>query len=368
LIKNIKKHLQILYRQIIYYIFKIIYGDIVGKISPGEDKDIRLEKIQIDQINYEIFYCSNASLYTDRIHDTAIIKNNKIIDGPSFQLRNNRNEDCEYNSVFKKGTPRFKKKINGIVLSLLTGGGGNSNYWHWLFDVLPRLMIFDSLKNKNQKIDFYLFPDLDKKFQIQTLDFLKISNQKRLSSKYFRHFSSNEIIITSHPYTLLNNPDLDSLNIPAWIIDYLKNKFLTVMIQNKNNSKSFPSKIYINRKDGTSFRYIINEKEVEKNLKDKGFSSVTLSDYSFLDQISLFHNAKKIVGLHGAGFANIIFCKPNTEILELKPNTAGDVIKNLAIKNNLIYNDISPSPKTINYNNQAGDIEVDLKLLNKSLN
>ena len=40
-----------------------------------------------------------------------------------------------------------------------------------------------------------------------------------------------------------------------------------------------------------------------------------------------FFNAKKMVGLHGAGFANIVFCKPNTKILELQSNTAGDIIK-----------------------------------------
>ena len=47
----------------------------------------------------------------------------------------------EDNIVLKKGTPRFKKKIKGKVFSLLTGGGGNENYFHWLFDVLPRLKI-----------------------------------------------------------------------------------------------------------------------------------------------------------------------------------------------------------------------------------
>ena len=54
-------------------------------------------------------------------------------------------------------------------------------------------------------------------------------------------------------------------------------------------------------------------------------------------------------------------------MLELKSTTAGDAIKNLAINNKLIYKDISLVPKTINWNNQAGDIEIDLKILNKTL-
>ena len=153
-------------------------------------------------------------MYTDTIHDTALIKENKIIEGPSFQLRNNYNTDCLNNSVIKNGTPRLRKKVKGTVLSLLTGGGGNSNYWHWLFDVLPRIEIYKK-KNKNfDKIDFFLFPSLNNKFQKESLDLLKINPKKRLSSKNYRHFKADRIIATSHPYNILNDPSADSLNIP----------------------------------------------------------------------------------------------------------------------------------------------------------
>ena len=70
-----------------------------------------------------------------------------------------------------------------------------------------------------------------------------------------------------------------------------------------------------------------------------------------------------MIGLHGAGFANIVFCKTGTKIIEMRSNTAGDVIKNLAISNKLIYHDISCIPKTINYNNQLGDIHINLENL-----
>ena len=88
-------------------------------------------------------------------------------------------------------------------MSLLTGGGGNSNYWHWLFDVLPRLHIIEKLKTK-VPIDYYLFPNLSEKFQYQTLDILKIPNEKRLSSIKLRHFEANKILVTDHPYNIFN--------------------------------------------------------------------------------------------------------------------------------------------------------------------
>ena len=121
---------------------------------------------------------------------------------------------------------------------------------------------------------------------------LQISNKKRLSSKSFRHFDADEIVVTSHPYNILNDPTKDSLNIPNWIYDYLRLNFLEKGLIN-TKLKFFPKKIYINRKDSASLvRHILNEDEIEQNLKNNGFSSLTLSDYSFIDQIALFHNAK----------------------------------------------------------------------------
>jgi capsular polysaccharide biosynthesis protein len=364
-----KRYLSKLYKSIIYKIFKLFYGEIYSITKSNDSSDIKEKKIEIKKSKYKIFFCNNSTLYTDRVHDTAVIKDNRIIEGPSFQIRNNIYKECKDNSVFEKGTPRFRKRLKGTVLSLLTGGGGNSNYWHWLFDVLPRLEILRQAGKSLEDVDYFLFPSFDQKFQSESLDKLNIPQGKRLSSKNYRHVKADQIITTSHPYIFLNDPFKDSLNIPLWIFDFLRNKFLKKIDQDNLEQKSFPSKIFINRKDGKTkkWRFIINELEVENFLKSSGFKSVTLSDYSLLDQVKLFYNAKTIVGLHGAGFANIIYSKPGTKVLEFKSTNAGDAIKNLALNNKLNYNDISSSPKTTNHKYQAGDIEIDLKLLHKSL-
>ena len=190
---------------------------------------------------------------------------------------------------------------------------------------------------------------------------------KKDSSKSYEHIKSDEIITTTHPYTFLNDPLADSLYIPTWIFDFLRQVFLKKINLRITEKKRYSNKIFINRKDGTGWRYIINENEVEKNLISQGFQSLTLSKLSFIEQVKIFNSAETVVGLHGAGFANLVFCKPGTKVLELKSKTAGDAIKTLAINNKLIYKDISLEPKTINWNNQAGDIEIDLKILNKSL-
>ena len=286
------------------------------------------------------------------------------------EIRNKENLDIQYsdiskNIVFKKGTPRIKRKINGTVFSLLTGGAGNSNYWHWLFDVLPRFKILENQYNFND-IDYFLFPDTKERFQKETLDLLNIPKSKILSSKDFRHIEAKQIITVDHPYVLKNNPTAEIQNIPTWILNYLNEKFIP-----KYKEIKLPQKIYIDRKDSKSnhrhLRKIINEKEVKNYLIKKGFSIIALSELSFLDQINLFSNAKQIIGLHGAGFANLVFCKPETFALEVKSEVAAPVIGNLAKKLGLKFKEMSIKPEKNPNNDQQGLIYVSIKDLEKKL-
>ena len=159
----IKKKLINLLNSIGYKIGILIYGKITNSIKANKNSLIEILNSKIDSSLYTIFKIKNCRIYTDTVTDTAFILDNNIVDGPSFQHRDGKNADVMKNIVITKGTPRFKK-IKGTVFSLLTGGGGNSNYWHWLLDVLPRINILEN-KIDLQSIDYFLFPDLREKFQ-----------------------------------------------------------------------------------------------------------------------------------------------------------------------------------------------------------
>ena len=370
---SIKKKIQSIFKNIGYSLSKAFYGHIKGVIESKNNPSIEIiEKTLEKDYLYKIYIIKHCKLYTDTVNDAAFIIKDKIIDGPSYQFRFEKfqgvkNSDISQNIVFKKGTPRIKRKINGTVFSLLTGGAGNSNYWHWLFDVLPRFKILENQYNFND-IDYFLFPDTKERFQKETLDLLNIPKSKILSSKDFRHIEAKQIITVDHPYVLKNNPTAEIQNIPSWILNYLNEKFIP-----KYKEIKLPQKIYIDRKDSKSnhrhLRKIINEKEVKNYLIKKGFSIIALSELSFLDQINLFSNAKQIIGLHGAGFANLVFCKPETFALEVKSEVAAPVIGNLAKKLGLKFKEMSIKPEKNPNNDQQGLIYVSLKdLENKLIN
>ena len=193
-----------------------------------------------------------------------------------------------------------------------------------------------------------------------------INKEKQLSSENFRHIICDKLFVTSHPVLRSSDATGSIQNIPKWISDWLKDTFVL-----KKNNKNFFKKIYIDRSDSISnvkhLRTIENEEEVKNYLSSVGFEIVRLSEYSFKDQVSIFNAAETIIGLHGAGFANIVFSKPNTKIIELKANPLDDVIKNLAIKNNLIHKSIDCALDEVKPHNQFGHVRVPMEELDRIL-
>ena len=372
----IKKFLQKIFKIVSYGILSKVYGKIEKSVDISEDDRVKVKIINIEKdLNYKVYNVTNGRLYTDRIQDTAILLDDKIIEQPSFQLRHTPdskiyNSNIRNNIVFKKGTPRKLINLNGTVLSLLTGGGGNDKYWHWLFDVLPRLALCSKTKSLTD-IDYFLLPDHIKKFQVETLDYLEVPKNKRLSSEKFRHIKAQKLIVTDHPVVITGDATNDIMNMPYWISQWLKDNFLREKI--KKNKKKI-KKIYIDRSDKITEkkpqRLIANEAEIKKYLLKNNFILVKLHDIKFIDQVELFYNAECIVGLHGGGFANLVFCKPGTKVVELRSSNAGTPIENLAKKNNLNYSSVIVEAKQIeefNSPNQQGSIQIPISSLIKVL-
>ena len=370
-----RKFLQKIFKIISYFLFSKVHGKIEKSIESNSDERIKIKIVNIEKdLKYKVYKIFNGRLYTDRVHDTAVILDNKIIDGPSFQQRYYEdsqmyNSKVEDNIVFTKGTPRKLRNLDGLILSLLTGGGGNNSYWHWLFDVLPRLCLCSKAVNLKE-IDYFLLPNLLKKFQNETLDYLGIPKNKRLSSEKFRHIKARELIVTDHPWYVTGDAAVDNNNQPNWIAGWLRDNFINSNMVTEVKERK---KIYIDRGIKTNQpiqRSIANEDEVKGELLKNNFIPVKLHEISFREQVNLFYNAKCVVGLHGAGFANLVFCKFGTKVIELRNPTSGDSIKNISKKNNLNYDPITVEAKQIhklNFPNQHGSHQIPINSLIKKL-
>jgi len=74
--------------------------------------------------------------------------------------------------------------------------------------------------------------------------------------------------------------------------------------------------LYVCRDDAFN-RPLLNEAAAARLCADRGFQVVRLARLPVMDQVALFAGARRIVAPHGAGLANLLFCRPGTALLEL---------------------------------------------------
>ena len=65
---------------------------------------------------------------------------------------------------------------------------------------------------------------------------------------------------------------------------------------------------------------IANVDQVEAALSRYGFETVYLEGMRVADQIQLFQRAEFVIGPHGAGLANLLFCELGTKVIEFMPS------------------------------------------------
>ena len=78
-------------------------------------------------------------------------------------------------------------------------------------------------------------------------------------------------------------------------------------------------RLFVNRRAG-SRRSVINFEELRPALEEFGFDVVDTEGWSLADQVALFSSAEHVVGIHGAGLANMIFRRgARCSVLEIFP-------------------------------------------------
>jgi tetratricopeptide (TPR) repeat protein len=215
------------------------------------------------------------------------------------------NHPSKHSLLQSKKLPAIDK-IEGTVAIL--AGLFNHVYFHWMFEILPRIELLNLSGIELDSIDKFLISDR-LPFEKETLSLLEIPPTKIITPEAYPHIQATNLIVPSFPGTIAW--------MPKWTCDFLRKQFLERAIDvtvPKNE------RLYISRQD-TSNRRIINEDELLDLLNKFGFQSVTLESMSVLEQAVLLANAKIVISAHGSGLTNLVFCKPETKVIEiLAPN------------------------------------------------
>ncbi|HBK71263.1 MAG TPA: hypothetical protein DDZ39_06355 [Flavobacteriaceae bacterium] len=217
----------------------------------------------------------------------VISYDNKVFADFTYEL----NKSIEEYEVFKSyiHKPQVRKECLATIAYY-----GSSGYFHWIFDGLPRLMLLEGVIGE---IDYLIVPYNLKRYHLETLELLGFPEEKLLKIKDGDHLLCENLYVPS----LLQRPKLAS--------EFLRESFLPKDLAEPHRL------IYISRKDAL-YRKIVNEKEVEDYLREIGFEIVQMSELPFLEQVKVCAEAKIVVGPHGAGLSNTVFCQ-NAKILEM---------------------------------------------------
>ena len=232
---------------------------------------------------------------------TVITDDDKMLFDVSYQFGIGRNqEQVSKHQVFQYlKLPRCRRTSDTCAVLATDGGHG---YFHWLTDALPRLHILEQSRTQGlEGIDRFLInggmPVIS-----ESLECLGISSDKLLFTDAKFHYEVKTLLA----------PSLSSIsgNVPTWACHFLRDTFL----KQRADVTPMPH-LYISRSKA-NYRNVINEDSVRSCLSEYGFTPVNLEDYDFKTQIAILSQAEFVVAPHGAGLTNLIWCNPNTKVLE----------------------------------------------------
>jgi capsular polysaccharide biosynthesis protein len=236
----------------------------------------------------------------------AIIANLSIFKGMS--LSNDNGEIIQYKLIDLFRIRFFWPRISlrSDLRYLVIHNIFSHTYYHWLVEALPRLFL---LKDEIPSSVLMLPSNHDQKFHLESLKLFGVRQTEMLKD---RTRYSVPKIITSTQIGRIANYHPTVLN---QMVQYMKRE--------AHKDIDLGQRIYVSR-SRASRRKIINESQVEDCVKKAGFTVVHFEDYSFIQQISIMHHCRFLVGLHGAGLVNMIFMKAGGRILELRKYDSGE--------------------------------------------
>lgn len=174
------------------------------------------------------------------------------------------------------------------------------NYYHWTSFCLPKLLMLIEAGMSSLIVLPRGMPDLD--FIASSMELLgcKLERIERLSSPVttFRSLTAVEGAGCS-PYALKR----------------LRAKLLEA-IPAVNEQADASRGVYISRKNAFK-RRLVNEDEIIDFLIHCNVRDVHAESLSFVDQLLLFSKTRVLIGLHGAGLANMIWMPPGSHIIEI---------------------------------------------------
>lgn len=203
---------------------------------------------------------------------------------------------------------------------------GWRNYGHWLPQCLPKLYAFTLLRRRFKDMRLVLPPLPPGSAQTRTLELLGIVPDAVYT------LPPNEVTCFGCAVLLPNFDIWTVTNFVSTAVDALVARLPPPAAA----APSRPDKVYIHRT--VRDRAVGNFESLRPVLARYGFAVVSFETMDFAEQVATMQAARYVISEHGAGTANILFCREGARVLELfNPASVQPAFWSIASRRGLDY-------------------------------
>jgi hypothetical protein len=186
----------------------------------------------------------------------------------------------------------------------LLGNSGRNNYYHWLFDMIPRLGMIEQFEEVG-RIDHWIAPATKLAAVPELLACCGIPIERVRWLGRFGHVQCERLLVSSAPSPL--NGSLSSS------VEFLRSR----MGRHASASEVPRRRLLVLRRHT---RRLANVSELDQLSARLRLEPTYLEGMAFRDQVKLFSESELVVGIHGAGLSNVAFMPAGGGVVEILPS------------------------------------------------
>ena len=273
---------------------------------------------------------STPDLFVAEINNATVVGLTNIICAKENLYNNHANlegkridisyGDLIYN-IGKVAIVASRKVSKKIPEAISIVQAGNYNYYHFFIESLSRLVLVDTIE-KYRKVPVLIDAVVKKnKNYKDLLDKCNTYNHPVIWIEENEHILVEKLIYASSAIFMPGNVrkrDMirnSDFVVSKWLLNSLRDRFEYPGMDHGEGNK----KIIISRKNTSNSR-LSNEKEIVETVVRSGFEVIYPESLTVLQQAEIFRSSDKIIAVSGGAMANILFCKPGTNVYCIIPD------------------------------------------------